>query len=98
MSVGQQISNSVIDSQLTQLSVALRDVLQKIDNFNTEINGQGDGLTYLQSIGYDAADAQTVLTLLGYLNTISGVYYGSATQAADFNFNNALSVLWAGSF
>lgn len=98
MTVGQQASSSVIDSQLTQLALALRDILQRVANFNTEINGQGNGLAYLQSIGYNATDAQDALTLLGYLNTIAGVYYGSATQATDFNFSNALSVLWAGSF
>jgi len=41
--------------------------------------------------------------MAGYMNTIAGCYYGTVQQggsggtgATEFNFNNALSVLWGG--
>jgi hypothetical protein len=49
------------------------------------------------------SDAQYALNLLAFLNTISGCYYGTVQQggtggtgAINYNFDNALSPLWAG--
>lgn len=97
MSVGQQISYSQIDIQLTSLSIALRNLMQQIANLSLYVNGQDNGLTLLEGIGYDATDAQTALNMISYLNTIAQIYLGTATQATEFNFDQELSQLWAAS-
>lgn len=106
MPIGATIGSSQMDNIITSLAVHLRDIMQDIANTNLAVNGQGSGLTYLQSIGYSNAanpanpggvsDAALALSMISYLNTISGVYYGTATQTPAFNFNNALSQVWAG--
>jgi hypothetical protein len=96
MTVGQQANNAIMDQSLTSLALQLRDVMKNLKNLNTQVNSQGSGTTYLQGIGYTSGDATTAATLIGYLSNLAGVYYGTATVASDFNFDNALSVLWGG--
>lgn len=96
MSVGSQASAATVNQAITDLAVSLRDVLTKISNLSTWINGQGQGLTYLESLGFSASDATTAQNMISYLNTVAAIYFGTATQATDFNFNNALSQMWAG--
>jgi len=96
VAVGTQPSVASMDQNLTNAAVQLRNVLQTISNLSNEINGQGTGLATLEAIGYSSGDATTVLNMLSYMNTIAGVYYGTATQGTDFNFNQALGQLWAG--
>jgi hypothetical protein len=113
MSVGGQGSSATVDSALTNLSVGIRRLMQGVANLNTWITGEGNGIAYLEQLGYSSAgdpqnpggisDAQMALNYIGYLNTLSGVYYGTVQQggtggtaATMYNFNNALSPLWAG--
>lgn len=107
MSVGNQASSSTVDIALTDYSVQLRDLMQDISNLSVWVNGQGNGLAFLEGLGYSNAanpnnpggvsDAQLALNMISYLNTVAGVYYGTATQATTFDFNQELSQLWAGS-
>jgi hypothetical protein len=106
VTVGQATGSGQVDISLINLSVGMRDLMQQVVNLSTWINGQGDGLAYLEQLGYSASadsenpgsisDAQMALNLIAYLNTIAGVYYGTATQGTTFNFNNELSQLWNG--
>lgn len=109
MTVGNQPTVASINQSLTSLSTELRDVCQKIENLQQFVNGpSGLGLTGLQNIGgpaagFSAADAQLVLSMAGYMNTIAGVFYGTVQQggsggtgATMFNFSNALAPLSAG--
>jgi hypothetical protein len=106
MSVGQSSNSSQVDVSLMNSAVQMRDLMQGIVNLSTWINGQGNGLEYLEQLGYSSAsnpdnpgsisDAQFALNLIAYLNTVAGVYYGTATQSTAFNFNNELSQLWNG--
>jgi len=45
--------------------------------------------------GTHLSDAQYALNMISYLNTVAGVYFGTATQGSDFNFNQQLSQIWA---
>ncbi len=94
MAVGNQVSTGTINNQLTALAVALRNDCVNIANFQEYVVSLG--LSGLEAIGFSAADAQTVLNMVSYLNTIAGVYKGTATQAAAFDFSNATCGLWAG--
>lgn len=96
MSVGGQISSATIDADITNLSVAMRNLLTAVQNLSLNVNGQGDGLAFLESIGYDSTDAATAQGAISYMNTIAGVYFGTATQGSDFDFNQVLSQYWAG--
>ena len=106
MTVGQASGSPTVDTNLINLAVQMRDLMQACVNLSTWINGQGDGLAFLESLGYGStpdssnpgsvSDAQMALNLIAYLNTVAGVYFGTATQGTTFNFNNELSQLWNG--
>jgi hypothetical protein len=65
----------------------MRNLLGQIRNQNTAVNNQGQGLAYMEALGYTStadpanpssiSDAQYALNLLANLNTIGGVYYGT---------------------
>jgi len=93
MTVGVQLTKAAVDQLITNLSVQMRDVLTDL---SLNVNGQGGGLAYLEAIGYTAGDAATALAAISYLNTIAGVYFGTATQDSDFDFNQTLAQYWGG--
>lgn len=106
MGVGATIGKDQMDNIITSLAVHLREIMQDVADTNLSVNGQAQGLAYLQSIGYSnvsnpnnpgsVSDAQYALNMIAYLNTVAGVYFGTATQATMFNFNQALSQMWGG--
>lgn len=94
MAVGTGTSQSNVNANLTGYAIQMRNLCDAIRN---EQEGIVDlGLAGLEALGFSSGDAQTVLNMWSYMNTISGVYYGTATQGSEFDFDNALSVLWAG--
>jgi hypothetical protein len=106
MPVGAVIGSGQMDNIITAFAVNLRDVMRRIYNLNRNVNGQGAGLAYLQSIGYSndpnpdnpgsVSDAALAQTAISYLNTVAGVYFGTATQASEFDFDQQLSEFWGG--
>ena len=106
MPVGAVIGSGQVDNIITALAVQLRNVMRQVYNLNQAVNGQGAGLAYLESIGYSGAanpanpggvsDADLALSMISYLNTMAGVYFGTATQATQFSFDQELSQVWAG--
>jgi hypothetical protein len=107
--VGAAIGSGQISNILTAMSVAYRNLNQQAANLFLEINGQGNGLAVLVSLGFSnvtatsnplnpggITDAAWALQLISYFNTQAGVWFGTATQPSEFNFNNATSPLWAG--
>ena len=77
-----------------------------IANLNLSVNGQGQGLAYLEGIGYSGtanpanpggvSDAALALSTIGYEHTVAAVYFGEATQDPGYNFHQQLSGVWAG--
>lgn len=107
--VGSAIGSGQVNNTITALAVNLRNLMQQVANLNLLVNGQGAGLAYLTSIGYsnEAAtsdpgnpggitDAAYALQTISYLNTVAGVYFGTAAQTPAYNFNQQLSAMWAG--
>jgi hypothetical protein len=94
MAAGNQATEASINNNLTQYAVQLRELAQNIADFEMFIITTGTA--GLVAMGFTAADANTVEQMASYMNTIAGVYFGTATQASAFNFHNALSGLWAG--
>jgi hypothetical protein len=106
MPVGAPVGSSQVDNIITALAVRLRDTARQIYNLNLAVNGQGAGQAYLELIGYGSApnpanpggvsDAELALSVIGYLNTIASVYFGTAAQTPAYNFDQQLSEVWAG--
>jgi hypothetical protein len=96
MTVGGQLSVSSVDNSITNLAVQLRNTLTAIQNLSLNVNGQGNGLALLESLGYDSTDAAAAQGAISYLNTIAAVYFGTASQGTDFDFNQVLSQYWGG--
>lgn len=94
MPVGPQIQSTQVDNILSSLAVRLRDLASDILESSAYLNNLG--LAGLETAGYSAADAQTALNDIDFMTTIAQVYKGTATQAAEFNFENALTSLWGG--
>jgi hypothetical protein len=104
MPVGNQSTQASINGSITSCATTLRDACQAIKNLSTQVNGQANGLAYLESIEYSSAanpnnpngisDAQLALNVIAYLNTVAGVYFGTATQGTAFNFDQELSQAW----
>jgi hypothetical protein len=106
MPVGATISRDQLDNILSNLTVNYRKLAQLAANVSIEVNGQGAGLAFLQSIGYSntanpanpggISDAAWALQLVNYFNTVAGVWFGTATQTPAFNYNVVSAPLWAG--
>ena len=106
MPVGAAIGSDQVNNIITALAVQLRNVARQVSNLNLAVNGQGQGLAYLESVGYSGdanpgnpggiSDAQYALNMISYLNTVAGVYFGTATQGSTFDFDQELSQVWAG--
>ena len=106
MPVGTPLSVDQMNNILTNLAVNYRKLSQLAANVSIEVTGQGQGLAYLQSIGYSntpnpanpggISDAAWALQLVNYFNTVAGVWFGTATQTPAFNYNTVSAPLWAG--
>jgi len=107
MAVGRQADKDSIDQDLTDLAVQFRTLCQRARNLNTQVNGQGDGLAYLVARGFDnvtanpdnpgsQTDAAWAHQAVDYFSNLQGVYFGTATQPTDFNYDSAFAVLWGG--
>lgn len=96
MPVGAPITSDQVSRQITDLAVQLRKVMEAVSHLSVNVNGQGNGLVFLEDTGYNATDAAAAQNAISYLNTIAGVYFGTATQATTFNFHQQLSQYWAG--
>src|SRR5271169_4646202 len=106
MPVGAIIGSDQMNNIITSVAVDLATLMRNISRLNLSVNGQAAGLAYLTSIGYSGtanpanpgsiSDAQYALNMIGYLNTVAAVYFGTATQATVFNFDQELSQIWGG--
>lgn len=94
--VGTQITSYQLDQQITGLAVQMRNLMQAVSNLSVNVNGQGNGLAFLEACGYSTTDAATAQSAISYLNTVAAVYFGTAAQATQFNFDQELSQYWAG--
>lgn len=94
MAAGIQANPNRIDENITSIAIAFRTVAEQARNLNSQVNGGGNGTAYLNSIGYP--DPVTALQMIGYLENLAGVYSGTATVAAAFNFDTALAPVWGG--
>lgn len=112
MTIGTQASKATIDTLLTNYALSMRNIMRLVGELNTYINGGGNGLSYLEGLGYSGtanpanpggvSDAQMALNYIAEMWNVAQVYYGTlfqgptAASAIQFNFNNSFAPLWAG--
>lgn len=96
MTVGTQLSKNQIDTLISNYATQMRNLMEAVQDLSLNVNGQGNGAAVLEVAGYDSGDATQTIAAISYLNTVAAVYFGTATQATDFNFNQELSQYWAG--
>lgn len=94
MAVGNQATAAGINSMLSALAIELRNTCQAIRQQNTFMATLGQA--GLVNAGFASTDAATAEQLMGFMNNIAAVYFGTGTQATASNFDQALSVLWGG--
>lgn len=94
MPVGQQATVQGINNSLTDYALQMRNLMQAISNLNMQIGQLGT--QGLMNVGMGSADAAATVSMAAILNTPAAVYFGQATQATTYDFNNALCPLWAG--
>jgi hypothetical protein len=111
--VGNPASASQLDQKLSNAAVLLEQLYALGGSIVTEVTANGglaylEQLGYSNAAGpsnpnnpqvngtpmTDAAYAQAIVN---YMATMMGVYDGTATQASEFDFRSAMSILRAGS-
>jgi hypothetical protein len=85
--IGYLVTQDSINNRAASLAIRLRNLAQDTANFNTAVNGLS-----LTLIGFASGDATALIAAVGKMNTLAGVYYGTATTALD-NFDSDLAVL-----
>jgi hypothetical protein len=106
MPVGATIGHDQVNNTITSLAVRMRDLMEDVTNLDLSVNGQGQGLAYLESIGFSGtpnpanpggiSDAELAQNTISYLTTVAKMYYGQVVTSPAFNFNQQLSAVWAG--
>jgi hypothetical protein len=94
MAIGNQPTVTSVNNDLSNYATQMRNLMQQVQEFNLEVAALGT--TGLETVGFNATDAANVVSTAAIMNTVSAVYFGTATQATLYNFNNALAGLWAG--
>lgn len=94
MPAGQQPTIPGLNGSLTGVALRLRDVCRDIANLNQQIGNLGT--SGLIALGTDSPTATDMVNSAAQMNTVAAVYFGTATQATTFDFNDACSSLWGG--
>jgi hypothetical protein len=101
MAVGAQPTVAGLNQSLTSAAQEMRNTMQAVANFTLQVQNLGTG--GLTGLGFSSGDAASMLQYAGYLNTLVGCYQGTVQQGGSggtgailFNFQNALSAVWAG--
>lgn len=105
--VGNPTTANQVDSELSACATLLEQLSARAMALITKVTANG-GITFLEKAGYSndpassnpgnpggQTDAAYALELINYMSTLVGVYQGTATQSTDFNFAQALSILWS---
>jgi hypothetical protein len=104
MTVGQQNSKTTFDQFLTNTAVALRNWVQSVQDQNTQINSQNNGIAVLVAMGYDNSvaggtnglnpggqtDAAFALAELAEFMNVAGVCSGTIYQGTQPGNGNCI--------
>jgi hypothetical protein len=91
VAIGNIPNQQQVNSQAAQLAGQWRSCAQQSQYFEAYISALGTA--GLIALGFASGDATNMVTMANYMLTLSQVFQGTATQATDFNFQNALVAL-----
>jgi hypothetical protein len=94
MTAGNQPTQGQVNATAGSLAISLRTVFQQVQNFQAWLATQN--AAGLETLGFTAADAATVISSVGNMNTLAGIYQGTTTQPAVFNYEANSNALWGG--
>jgi hypothetical protein len=94
MAAGNQPSMAGVNASAGGFATQLRSLFQGIQNFQAWLNTEGGA--GLEALGFTVADANTIISTIGNLNTLANIYQGAATQPAVFNYEANSNALWGG--
>jgi len=94
MAAGVQPTQAQINQNAGALALNLRVAMQAIVNFQAWLAATQTAAT-LEALGFTPADAATLISTMGNLNTLASIYAGGAPGAA-FNYEANSNALWGG--
>jgi hypothetical protein len=95
MTAGNQPTVAQVNASAGAFATSLRTLFQQIQNFEAWLSAYG-GANALTALGFAPADSATIVSTIGNLNTLAGIYAGTGTQAAAFNYEANSNALWGG--
>src|SRR5260370_10191725 len=96
MPIGTQMTVAQMNQQLTSFAVQHRNISDQVQTWARQIAAIGSA--GLQAVPYNMSqpDADAMIQKANYFLNLAGVFYGTATVGAAFNFDNAFLGLYAG--
>lgn len=92
MAAGIQPTVAQINANAGAIALNLRQAFGQVVNFQAWLTTQNSAS--LIALGFSAGDAATLISTIGNLNTLAGIYSGAA--AAGFNYQANSYALWGG--
>jgi hypothetical protein len=84
-----------VNATAGSLAITLRATMQQIQNFQAWLSAYG-GASALETLGFTTGDATTLVSTIGNLNTLAGIYAGTAQTGGAFNYETNSNALWGG--
>lgn len=91
MAVGNPTDVGGLNAQLGDAAVTLRAAMEQIQGLWAFVQPTGEA--GLEALGFSATDATDYFNAANYLQTVAGIYFGTATQATAFDFDSALALV-----
>jgi hypothetical protein len=91
MSVGNPVDAGGLNARLGDAAVSVRAAMEQIQSLWSFV--QPTGAAGLQALGFSAGDATAYFNAANYLQTVAGIYFGTAAQPDAFNFDSALALV-----
>jgi hypothetical protein len=82
MAIGNQLTQQAINNLVSSMTVALRNDMQQIMNFNQWLSAIG-GATYLESLSFAASDAAAIVAMFGNLAALANTYQTNVLYMAN---------------
>jgi hypothetical protein len=95
MTAGNQPTQAQINATVGGFATQLRALFQGVQNFEAWLSAAG-GATALEALGFTAGDAGVVVSTVGNLSALAGIYAGAAQTGGAFNYEANSNVLWGG--
>lgn len=89
MPVGNPVDTGGLNARLGDAAVTLRAAMEEIQSLWSFV--QPTGTAGLEAIGFSADDAAAYFNAANYMQTVAGLYFGTAAQPDAFSFDSALA-------